>query len=400
VSLLIGEFVDGGRLNLFNMGELAKIESYCELTKTSLIFKRDITKEEWMDGFNSLKKIEGCIQFWIGDFLAYRQQKWGMYDDIAEETGYDKTTLRHIKNITENIESGRRQPLLSFSHHSEIASLPPEKQTEFLNKAVEEKLSVRELREEIRKDGIEFNLDSKLPEGKFQVVYADPPWKYGNSMPEYFKEQANYYPLMNVSDVADMPIIGIVDKNAVLFLWVTSPILEECFRVIESWGFIYKTSFIWDKIKHNMGHYSSVRHEILLLCIRGSYPIQNKKLYDSVLSLDSKKFQYEIGENLQGFEIKYDARCTGDRGTLATNQLSIEIAEKTKDSNLNYIDSGIYRNDNSWLYIQGNYMMFWIFSKRILKLLHKSGRYKNMNYLLLKNSIYLFWMLISIVLKK
>lgn len=40
------------------MGELAKIESYCELTKTSLVFKREITKEEWMDGFNSLKKIE------------------------------------------------------------------------------------------------------------------------------------------------------------------------------------------------------------------------------------------------------------------------------------------------------------------------------------------------------
>ena len=93
-------------------------------------------------------------------------------------------------------------------------------------------------------------------------------------------------------------------------------------------------------------------------------------------NINSKKFQYETGENLQGFEIKYDARCTGDKSTIATNQLSIEISEKTKDSNLNYIASGIYRNDNSWLYIQGNYMMFWIFSKRILKLLHKSGRYK------------------------
>jgi N6-adenosine-specific RNA methylase IME4 len=227
-----------------------------------------------------------------------------MYDDIAEETGMDKQYLRDIKYVSGNIESSLRNENLSFSHHKEVASLPSEKQTEFLNKAVEEKLSVRELREEIRKDGIEFNLDSKLPEGKFQVVYADPPWKYGNSMPEYFKEQANHYPLMNVSDVADMPIRGIVDKNAVLFLWVTSPILEESFRVIESWGFEYKTSFIWDKIKHNMGHYSSVRHEILLLCIRGSYPIQNKKLYDSVLSLErtehSKKpdYYYEMIEDL------------------------------------------------------------------------------------------------------
>jgi len=93
-------------------------------------------------------------------------------------------------------------------------------------------------------------------------------------------------------------------------------------------------------------------------------------------NINSKKFQYEKGENLQGFEIKYDARCTGDNGTIATNRLSIEIAEKTKTENIEFVASGIYRNDNSWLYIQGNYKCFWIFSKKILILLHKSNRYK------------------------
>jgi len=93
-------------------------------------------------------------------------------------------------------------------------------------------------------------------------------------------------------------------------------------------------------------------------------------------NINSKKFQYKVGENLQGFEIKYDARCTGDNNTVATNRLSIEIAEKTNAKNMNYVDSGIYRNDNSWLYIQGNYKMFWIFNKSLLKMLHKSGRYE------------------------
>ena len=151
-----------------------------------------------------------------------------------------------------------------------------------------------------------------MPEGKYQVVYADPPWKYGNSMPEYFIEQANHYPLMTLEEICNIPIKNIVDKNAVLFLWVTSPILEECFQVIKAWGFEYKTSFIWDKIKHNMGHYSSVRHEILLLCIKGTYPIQNKKLYDSVLSEErtehSKKpnYYYEMIENLYPNGIKIE----------------------------------------------------------------------------------------------
>jgi hypothetical protein len=93
-------------------------------------------------------------------------------------------------------------------------------------------------------------------------------------------------------------------------------------------------------------------------------------------NISSQKFQYETGENLQGFEIKYDARCTGDDGTSATNRLSIEIAEKTRAENINFIPSGIYRSDNSWLYIQGNYKGFWIFSKNILIMLHKSGRYE------------------------
>lgn len=92
-------------------------------------------------------------------------------------------------------------------------------------------------------------------------------------------------------------------------------------------------------------------------------------------NINSKKFQFNVGENLQGFEIKYDARCTGDRNTSPTGQLSIEIGEKTDANNANFIPSGIYRNDNSWLYIQGNYMNFWIFSKKILQGLHKSGRY-------------------------
>ena len=59
-----------------------------------------------------------------------------MYDDVAE-TGYSDRNLRLVKDTAEKIESGRRLPDLSFSHHVEVAALPPEKQEHFLNKAVE-----------------------------------------------------------------------------------------------------------------------------------------------------------------------------------------------------------------------------------------------------------------------
>jgi len=93
-------------------------------------------------------------------------------------------------------------------------------------------------------------------------------------------------------------------------------------------------------------------------------------------NINSKKFQFETGENLQGFEIKYDSRCTGDNNTEATGRLSIEIMEKSKSENYNYVNSGIYRGDNAWIYIQGNYMMFWVFSIKHLRLMHQVGKYK------------------------
>lgn len=79
-------------------------------------------------------------------------------------------------------------------------------------------------------------------------------------------------------------------------------------------------------------------------------------------NLGSKKYQLDVGENLQGFEIKLDNLCT------RTGRLSIEIAEKSRDDPmLDWTDSGIMRKDNSWLYIQGNRSILFIFSKKFLR---------------------------------
>ena len=73
----------------------------------------------------------------------------------------------------------------------------------------------------------------------------------------------------------------------------------ECFAVIDAWGFEYKSSFIWDKIGHNFGHYNSVRHEILLVCTKGSYLPENPKLYDSVVSVEKSRKHSEKPEEFR-----------------------------------------------------------------------------------------------------
>ena len=95
---------------------------------------------------------------------------------------------------------------------------------------------------------------TEWPSGKYRIIYADPPWSYGNTQPDYQTEQRDHYAVMSLDDICELPVKGLTTDDAVLFLWATSPILEECFEVINAWGFKYKSSFIWDKVKHNMGH--------------------------------------------------------------------------------------------------------------------------------------------------
>jgi N6-adenosine-specific RNA methylase IME4 len=125
---------------------------------------------------------------------------------------------------------------------------------------------------------------------------------------------------MDLKAICDMPVQDKCEDDAVLFLWVTSPILKEAFDVIRAWGFQYKASFVWDKVKHNMGHYNSVRHELLLVCTRGSCQPDVRKLFDSVVTEErtthSKKpaIFYEMIETLypHGKRIELFARSSRD----------------------------------------------------------------------------------------
>jgi N6-adenosine-specific RNA methylase IME4 len=133
----------------------------------------------------------------------------------------------------------------------------------------------------------EFKIDIFNTLNKFRVIYADPAWSYNDKQDTpQLGGAAKHYDTMSVSQICNLPVNEISEKDSVLFLWVTSPLLEDAFTVIKSWGFKYKTSFVWDKIKHNMGHYNSVRHEFLLIATKGSCTPDNKKLYDSVQAIE------------------------------------------------------------------------------------------------------------------
>lgn len=128
-----------------------------------------------------------------------------------------------------------------------------------------------------------------LPTGKYRIIYADPPWTYGefgSTVDPSYGGTRWHYPSMTTDELCEMPVPELAEADSVLFLWATSPKLPDAMRIVEAWGFDYKTSFVWDKVKHNFGYYNSVRHEFLLVAGRGRSTPDVKTLYDSVLSIE------------------------------------------------------------------------------------------------------------------
>jgi len=108
-----------------------------------------------------------------------------------------------------------------------------------------------------------------LPEGVFDVIYADPPWEYEFPVSES-RAIENQYPTMSLSELKKMKI-SFVAENSVLLMWSTAPKLYESLQVMDAWGFNYRSCAIWDKGKMGMGYWFRIQHEILLVGIRGVF---------------------------------------------------------------------------------------------------------------------------------
>jgi len=103
---------------------------------------------------------------------------------------------------------------------------------------------------------------------KYDLIYADPPWSYQNKGTRAKAE--NHYPTMSLQEIKEFTVPA--KDDAILFLWITSPLLPAGIEVMSAWGFIYKASCMWDKVIIGLGNYFRIRHEILLLGTRGKVP--------------------------------------------------------------------------------------------------------------------------------
>ncbi|WP_119965773.1 MT-A70 family methyltransferase [Simplicispira lacusdiani] len=101
-----------------------------------------------------------------------------------------------------------------------------------------------------------------IGESRYGVIYADPPW-------DYLGKDKAPYPTMSIEEICDMEVNKLAADDAVLFLWIPNSQLRKGLQVIESWGFEYKTNFVWDKQIPGAGVFHDARHELILMATRG-----------------------------------------------------------------------------------------------------------------------------------
>ena len=132
---------------------------------------------------------------------------------------------------------------------------------------------------------------------KYKIIYADPPWKYfegGN------KNQSLHYKTLSLEEIKNLEIEQLADKDCILFIWVTFPMLEKVFEVIKSWGFEYSTcGFNW--VKRNkiskgwffgLGSWTRSNSELCLIATKGKpirFSASVSQVIDTPIEGHSKK---------------------------------------------------------------------------------------------------------------
>lgn len=163
-----------------------------------------------------------------------------------------------------------------------LLALPREKQADVLSRVEAKRLPT--LAKQAMREATEKRLADRtraLPSKLFNVIYADPPWRFEPFSRDTGLDRAadNHYPTQTLDDIKRLPVGTIAAPDCVLFLWATAPMLPEALCVMRFWGFTYKSHIVWRKAERadaglvlGTGYWFRNAHELLLVGTRGDIP--------------------------------------------------------------------------------------------------------------------------------
>ncbi len=244
-----------------------------------------------------------------------------LHPDIVENLPQCKTRDAVAHAI--GLGSGRQWDKLSYIG---------EHRPEALKEIKPQGKSIDRVFQDVRKEVIKATAPEPLPlpVEEYDVIYADPPWQYDNQIASG-GPAAIHYQTLSIPELCALKVPSA--PNAVLFLWVTNPFLADALKVVEAWGFAYKTNMVWVKkdFKKGTGFYIRGRHELLYICVKGSFlPDQTGKepigsVIEAPVQEHSKKPEqvYGIIETMypQGKYIELFARAKREHWASWGNQI-------------------------------------------------------------------------------
>ena len=275
-----------------------------------------------------LAEVKTRAEMRLGELTAAMPKAKGVRTDLTSPTRAERLETKANSLASVNISSQKASQYELMASHPEIveqAIAEARENDDIVSRSLvlsmirtqkeAEKRAERQavISEQLSKPKTSSHIDIFTTDKKYRVIYADPPWSYNDKQDTIYHGGAvKHYPTMTLEEICALPIPA--EKDSVLFLWTTSPMLEDSFKVINAWGFKYKSSFIWDKVATAMGNYNSVRHEFLLICVRGSCVPDVPKRLDSVMSIERTEHSrkpdefrkmidtlYPVGERLEMF---------------------------------------------------------------------------------------------------
>ncbi len=173
---------------------------------------------------------------------------------------------------------------------------------------------------------------------RFATILADPPWQFENRTGKMAPEHKRLarYPTMKLDEICDLPVEAIAADRAHLYLWVPNALLPDGLKVMQHWGFKYKSNIIWYKIRKDggpdrrgVGFYFRNVTEILLFGVRGKdiRTLAPARSQENIISSRKREHsrkpdeQYELIEKCSwGPRLELFARGPRDNWTVWGNQ--------------------------------------------------------------------------------
>lgn len=219
----------------------------------------------------------------IGDWWN-RGEAYGERAQIvtaADWAGPKHGTCREAGRVATKFPVSSRLDTVSFNHHQAVAALPDDQAREALEWAKDNDATYQQLRtrvQQLRRSYREEELATKitaLPDKRYGVIYADPPWRLEPYSRETGLNRAadNHYPTMTREEMLDMEVMRTAPaKDCVLFCWATVPMLQEALEWMAQYGFEYRSHCAWVKDNAGTGYWFRNKHELLLVGVRGDVP--------------------------------------------------------------------------------------------------------------------------------